>query len=151
MLSNGFAIPININTIPSKHFRHFLLVVHAFAGFVLFMSFGLPLWLRICTTVGVLGGCVYQLRRHVARSKLEWTCNIEDDWRCSEDGFQQKWRLFAVRTIGNWFVTFCLCNEHGQKHDMLLFCDQIDEQNFRRLRVYLRFAQVDATSPGDTI
>ncbi len=151
MLSNGFAIPIRIEPTPSRYFVVLALSVHGLAILALMLPSSMPIWLRVLIGLGVLVSCVYHLKNNTGNRNTSWVCQVTGQWYRSKDNGQYGWHLSGVSTLTNLFVSFSLCNDAGKKAKLLIFRDQLDENTFRRLRVYLRFAQVEATMPGETI
>ena len=151
MLSNGFAIPIKIELTPSVYYRNTLLGMHGLACIALFIPSSLPVWIRLTIGLVVLVSGVLHLKRNTGHLNACWMLHDVQHWRTAKDQFQHRWRLTQIITVTQWFVGVRLQNEQDEKINLMIFCDQLDPETFRRLRVRLRFAQVDATSPGDTI
>ena len=151
MLSNGFVIPIRIEPTPSRYFIVLAIIVHGLAMLALLLPSSVPLWARVLIGLGVLVSCIWHLKKNTCNLNTSWVCQGTGKWQSSEDIDQHNWYLSGVSTLTNLFVSFSLADDAGKKANLLIFRDQLDEDTFRRLRVYLRYAQVEATMPGETI
>ena len=151
MLSNGFAKPIRLEPVASKAYRYFVLSTHALAVLALLHPSSLMLWIRLILVMGVIVCGVYHYRRYTDLHHSTWIWLQSGDWRSSQDHFQTSWRLSRVFSLTRYFVALRLINDVGRRQDVLWFCDQFEAACFRRLRVRLAFAQVEATRPGETI
>lgn len=151
MLSNGFETPIRLEAVPSRVYFYFTLIVHALAIMALLYPSSLSILLRAGLIMGVAVSCFYHLKISVRVDRGVWVWQQSGLWQGEQDGFQQPWRIQRIFALTNWFVAIRLMNGQQQRQDLLVFCDQLDEHSFRRLRVRLAFFQVEAARPGETI
>ena len=151
MLSNGFEIPIRLDAVPSRLYFYFILLVHALAMIAMLYPSSINSLLRGLMAIGVIISCIYHLTIQLRADRWVWIWQQSGLWLGEQDGFQVAWRLHHTFSETYWFIAIRLVNDLNQKQDLLLLRDQLDADSFRRLRVRLRFAQVDATRPGETI
>ena len=151
MLSNGFAIPIKIELTPSVYYRNLILGIHGIACIALFIPTSLSVWVSLIIGLGVIASGMWHVKRNTGHLYTGWICHDVQHWQTATDHYQHRWRLVQFMTVTQWFIGVRLQNDKDEKTSLLIFCDQLDADAFRRLRVRLLFAQVDATSPGDTI
>ena len=151
MLSNGFEIPIQLKPVSSKLYCYFVLSTHAMAIIALLHPSSLPPWLRLLLVVCVVASGIYHIRRRAGVNREAWVWQHSGVWKREQDNMESNWRLSRIFSLTRLFVVLRLVNDAGQREDVLWFRDQFDADCFRRLRVRLRFFQVDATRPGETI
>ena len=151
MLSNGFATPIQLKPVTSRLYYIFVLSTHALAVIALLHPSSLILSLRLLLIICVVASGIYHIRKHRSMKRGSWVWQKSGVWKREQDDFKSNWRLSRIFSLTRYFVALRLVNDAGQREDVLWFRDQFDAQCFRRLRARLRFFQVEATRPGDTI
>ena len=151
MLSNGFETHIRVDPVSSKLYLYFVFVTHALAIFALIYPSSLPVWLRSITGVCVIMSGIYHARSETHSKHWRWIWQRSGEWKTQQDNYQYPWRIQRIFSLTKWFVAIRLSDDLGRRENLLLFCDQLDAQSFRRLRVRLQYAQVDAANPGETI
>ncbi len=150
MSSNGFEIPIRLDRKPSYYQLGFSVITHCLALVASIYSSGLPLIVKLVLIILIGISFVYQARAIITNLPV-WVCYKNGEWLLQSESGSEVWQLVAVQSVTPWFATFQLRNSANRKIDVLVVRDQVDDQTYRRLRVYLKLAQVEAAIPGDTI
>jgi hypothetical protein len=151
MLSNGFATPIRLEPIPSRLFRNFILIIHTLAVIALLHPSSIVLWLKISLIFGVFASGIFHFRKCTGTSRAVWVWQQSGQWKSAQDNFESNWTVQRIFSLTRYFVALRLINATGQREDVLWFRDQFNAGSFRRLCVRLKFYQVEATRPGETI
>jgi len=148
MLSNGFATPLHLKRKPSRLLASYLLLVHLLALLALIQALAVPPLLRLTAFGLVLLSVVYQSRRYRRQQDVAsgyWICYADGSWRYS--GEEANYVLRAAGCVNTpWFVVLTFSGAGGEQRRLLLLCDQIDADSFRRLRVRLKFYQEEASA-----
>lgn len=58
-------------------------------------------------------------------------------------------RLLPESTVHPWLVSFRVIGEDGRKHSVLLTAETLSAEDFRRLRVFLRWRADFSEADGD--
>ena len=150
MLSNGFATPIRIERIPSR-LHYFLLVLLHLLALTADLVSNLPIYWMIAIALLLSLNLGYQLWKSRQSCKSVWISQATGNWFTSEDDFRYAWHIYSVRSLTRLFMVLQLQSHVNRRANLVIFRDQISSDDYRRLFVRLRFSQVVAASPGDTI
>jgi hypothetical protein len=142
MLSNGFANTICLRRRPSRLLAAYLIVIHLLALTALLQPLAVPAWFGAIGFGAVLISIGYHSRLYLRladSANAYWIWNSDGYWR---HGALQG--VFSLQEPGSvntpWFVVLILSGPDGKsRRRLLLIRDQLDADDFRRLRVRLRF------------
>ena len=150
MLSNGFAAPIRLEPKTSTRFLVFIVITHTLAVIALMHPSSLNYGVRLLFVLAVIASGIYHYRKQKFAKHGLWIWQTSGDWQSVQDNFTDTWQLQRIYSLTRYFVALRLVNNTGKRQDLLWVYDQFDAQTFRRLRVRLAYAQVEATRPGET-
>jgi hypothetical protein len=137
MLSNGFDKPLLLKRKTSHLLIFYLVGIHVLALLALLQPIALPpaamlvLWFILLTSVGVHARYI---RRQRDNTDNYWVWQTNGMWqRVNAD---QTYLLVPSKSVSTpWFVAATLTTPAREKQRLLLVCDQLDADSFRRLRV----------------
>ena len=147
------AATLRVRLRPSQRFGWLLLVGHAAA---LLLSWAGPLawWLSLALSAGVLTSLSFNLRYHAWRSARRALTGLElrADGSAAVEDREGRWT--EIRILGSSFVSPVLAilnlavAEARLRRALIVAPDTLSAEEFRRLRVWLRWRNVPADLAG---
>ena len=152
MLSNGFDKPLHLKRKPSRLLAAYLVCLHALALLALLQ----PLALSILVTAALWGSLLASAGYHVRYFRRQcddettyWVWQASGTWL--RGGKEQVYTLVSAKSVNTpWFVIVTLSNLTQQQR-LLVLCDQLDADTFRRLRVRLRLHYDEAVASSEDV
>lgn len=146
MLSNGFVAPLHLRLKPSRSLYSLRWLAHLLALVAVLLAGGLPLPIQVGILILLTLSILLTVKRQQAEPHM-----YELSWRPAQ-GWQEQghpvaasssnetgWPTHQALLINPWFVCFRLVGP-GKTKTHLLMADQFSSKDdFRRLRVLLRF------------
>lgn len=149
MLSNGFANTIYLARRPSRLLAAYLILIHLLAFLALLSPLAVPVWLHAIGFCAILISIGYYLRQYlhqVDTGSAHWNWNSDGNWR--HGAAEGVFNLQAESSVNTpWFVVVSLRGTDGEdRRRLLIIRDQLDADDFRRLRVRLRYFHEEASA-----
>jgi len=143
-LSGKYAAPLRLELGPSRTLAAWLLLVHG-APLCLLLLLPLNAWLNLATVSAAGSSLLDAWRRQVRRNHPDAVRSLlwKDAGQCQltlQSGQRQSVRLAAQAFILPWMVVLHFNTPRRRLRYLLVLPDMLDEDVFRRLRVYLKLA-----------
>jgi toxin CptA len=135
--------PLHIPIGASKRLTAGLILMHVFAGAMLWLS-TLPLWLVVPAMLALAGSLAFYLRRsNTAIVSISLHHDGRSDCRCefqTKDGELHEAALLGTSFVAPYLTVLNLkpANSRLARHVVML-PDNVDGENFRKLRVLLKW------------
>lgn len=144
MLQNKFERPLDLAIKQSKIFYSYLFIIFLFALVSILITVSLSLSLRLLLVLLLMCSTFIILRKSLLENISHLRLNKDNDWEVLT--FNNE--CFAVELFGECIVTSFLVwinlstlpgIKPRKNFHVLLFSDSVDQDQFRQLRVRLRF------------
>jgi toxin CptA len=146
-------LPLSFSLIPSRRLVVALAVVHvaAYCGLLVALSGGLPAGGQVALVAGLsalpfMVSIVSWMKSLLGAKRWDLLTLREDgvlDYQCL-DGTTGCGRVDARSTVTPWLVVILLREDDGRRSSLTLLPDALRAQDFRRLRLWLRWRAVCA-------
>ncbi len=143
MLSSKSVIAPVLNLKSSRIFAAYTLLGHLLAMSVLFYPMTIPIVVRLLIAIAVLISFVYHWRTREPVTTLR--APIKDDlWLLQlKDGTDIYARLIGEYTVTTWLIVVRFKALDRRKYTLVVLPDSGDEDEIRRMRVYLRQLEIE--------
>ena len=133
----GFNLPILVRVRPSRGLIKIILVIHCLCPLPVFYS-DLALWL--CLSVSLILVIHYRwLRQHVLDNTCQVIMRARDDWLLTSGNDKFMPVDLLPGSFVHPFLTVLRFRHQQGCSTVILTCDNVDSEQYRRLRVFLRF------------
>jgi len=128
-----------------------LLIVHTGAAAIL-IPLDLPLWWKTAVGAAIAASLLHSICQHALRRTRRGVVAIEVRDQCAaaiagRDGSWRDARILGSTWVSPWLTVLNL-KVHGERFatHVVLVADSIDREDFRKLRVLLRWSRVPETA-----
>lgn len=152
MLSNEFNKPLRLRRKTSRILTLYLLLIHTFGVTAVFLA-GMPPSIKWLAMIAIIFSGVYYFRFYFPKTwdeNKEWVWQKDDLWVQKSKTVISYWKMQQRHVSTPWFIITRLKSDTGKMSNFVLVKDQVDENDFRRLRVRLKYYQGVAIRIEDT-
>lgn len=131
-------LPLELTLRPSRIYAMLLVIAHGLACLAIWLA-SLDAWIQLLLTSAVLVGLIWTWRENSSgpvglRFAQSGQVEILDkDWQPAE--------IQGQVVVSPWFVSMMFISKEAKARRILLWPDSTDANNFRKLRVWLRWGR----------